>query len=268
MGAWGPGIFSSDTALDVRDTYVEKLKMGASDEEALEYVQSELSEYLEDEEDAIDFWLSLSSILFDYGRLTADIKSKALQIIEKGDDYRWQSSEIKKRAKALELLKDKLLSNQPERKTIKALKPVKCKFIPGDVLLYKLQSLKCTQKEYCNWFFYILIDDVVVFDTRIEGLGDTYPIVCIKYSDHELKDLSELDDMDYVRTQGNNIKEHRIQLYRDGYKDFIKQCKYLGNYKFVRPENVYEKQVFIMRPAREIDSVICQYLDYKHDKNR
>lgn len=263
MGAWGPGIFSSDTALDVRETYVEKLKMGASDEEALTYVTSKLSDYLEDEEDAIDFWLCLSSILFDYGRLTDDIKDKALQIIEKGDEFRWESYDLKKRAKALAELKAKLLSKQPERKTVKALKPVECKFKPGDVLLYRLQSEECRQKAYGDWYFYILIDEVAVFDTRIEGLGDKYPIICIKYSDHELKSLSELDGCEFVRTQGNRLNEHRIQLYRDGYRDFIKQVKYLGNYEFKRPENVYDKQVFIMRPAREIDGVICQYLDAK-----
>ena len=87
MGAWGPGIFSSDTALDVRETYVERLKMGATDEDAYMYVLTELSDYLNDKEDSIDFWLCLASVLSDYGRLTEEVKKKAIDIIEEGDYY-------------------------------------------------------------------------------------------------------------------------------------------------------------------------------------
>ena len=261
MGTWGPGIFSNDTALDVRETYVGKLKMGATDEEALAYVQAELSDYLDDEEDAIDFWLCLSSILFDYGRLTDEVRNRALQIIETGDDFRWEKYDLKKRAKVLASLKEKLLSTQPERKKVSVMKPVVCKFKPGDVLLYTPSFDDPEKKDYHSWFYYILIDEVAVFDTRLEGLGDTYPIIYIKFSDHELKDLSELDSCGFIRTHRKGIEEHRIQLYRDGYSGFIKTCTYLGNYDFVRTENVYDKQVFIMRPAREIDKIISLYVE-------
>ena len=261
MGAWGPGIFSNDAALDVRETYVGKLKMGATDEEALSFVQAELSDYLDDEEDAIDFWLCLSSILFDYGRLTDEVKDKALSIIEKGDDFRWEKYDLKKRAKALSDLKEKLLSKQPERKKVSVMKPVVCKYKPGDILLYKPAFEGSEKKAYHDWFFYILIDEVAVFDTRLEGLGDTYPIIYIKYSDHELTDLAEIDACGFINTGVRGINEHRIQLYRDGYSGFIKACQYLGNYDFARIENTYDDSLFIMRPAREIDGVISSYLD-------
>lgn len=260
MGAWGPGIFSSDTALDVRETYVERLKMGATDEEAYLYVLSELSDFIKDKEDSIDFWLCLASVLSDYGRLTEDIKRRAINIIDEGDYYRWSNSEQKKRAAVLNKLKEKLMSEQPKRKEVKVLKPVICPYKPGDIFLREVYETTSGYAQGEKWFCYVLIDEVVIFDTRINGLGDNYPIIYLKCLNHQISKMEELDGFEFVETEGFGSGEHRIQMYRDGYKRFFKSCQFVGNYDFQRTSNIYDDQVFIMRPAREIDELIYDYI--------
>ena len=260
MGAWGPGIFSSDTALDVRETYVERLKMGATDEDAYMYVLTELSDYLNDKEDSIDFWLCLASVLSDYGRLTEEVKKKAIDIIEEGDYYRWSNAEKKRREVILYKLKDKLMSKQSKRKEVRVLKPVICPYHPGDIFLHELTTESDCYTQGCQWFCYVLIDEIVNFDTRINGLGDMYPIIYLKCIDHLITQLEELDDYEFVETEGYGSGEHRIQMYRDGYKLFFKSCKYIGNYDFQRTSNIYDDHLFIMRPAREIEELIYDYI--------
>ena len=98
MGTWGPGIFQNDVADDLKRVYIEKLKLGKSDDEALSETISYLADYAEDEEDSIDFWLGLASVMFDYGRLTDPIKKKALQIIDSSVDLeRWDECDKKRR---------------------------------------------------------------------------------------------------------------------------------------------------------------------------
>ena len=261
MGSWGTGLFSNDVAHDVREEYVNRLKLGASDKDALTHVMIGLSEYLKDEEDAIDFWLSLASILYDYGRLTEDIKNKAMDIITRGDDYRWEKSQLKKRSQVLAQLKRKLENDQPQRKLVKVLKPYICQYQAGDIFIYRLDSNLHGGKAYCNWYFYILIDEVVNFDTRIPGLGDKFPLIYIKYSQSLPENPSKIDNCSFIETEGVNSGEHRIQMYDDGFKKFFEKCLFWGNYNYRRTANIYDNPVFIMRPAREIDDVICEYLD-------
>ena len=77
MGTWGTGIFQNDVADNVKTVYVSKLKIGKSDEEAVEELIAENTELLSDNEDTLDFWLALSSVMYDHGRLNEKVKSKA-----------------------------------------------------------------------------------------------------------------------------------------------------------------------------------------------
>lgn len=67
MGNWGAGIFQNDISDDVKTDYKNKLKMGKSDEVALQEILSENSEFLDDAEDKFDFWFGLSSVMSDLG---------------------------------------------------------------------------------------------------------------------------------------------------------------------------------------------------------
>ena len=98
MGTWGTGIFQNDIADDVKTTYINKLKMGKSDENALNETISENTDFLSDSEDSLDFWFALSSIMYDYGRLNEEIRCKVIALLESNNDSeRWTEKENKKR---------------------------------------------------------------------------------------------------------------------------------------------------------------------------
>ena len=75
MGAWGTKLYENDLTLDVRDTYIKKLKLGYSDEET--YLETckecgELDQY---------FWLAMADTMWKYGRLTKEVKDSAITCI-------------------------------------------------------------------------------------------------------------------------------------------------------------------------------------------
>ena len=51
MGTWGVGLFSDDTAADVRSHYRELIEDGVEDAEATQRVVEHFREYLDDEDD-------------------------------------------------------------------------------------------------------------------------------------------------------------------------------------------------------------------------
>ncbi len=66
MGAWGPGIFSDDTALDIKGDYRELLEDQVPEEEAMRRVIAEYA-HLNDEEHVL--WLALAAAQSQLGRL-------------------------------------------------------------------------------------------------------------------------------------------------------------------------------------------------------
>lgn len=75
MGSWGTGIFQNDVSEEVRTDYRNKLKLGKSDEEALKELLDDSQEYLKEDDDRYDFWFALSSVMYDLGRLTNEVKN-------------------------------------------------------------------------------------------------------------------------------------------------------------------------------------------------
>ena len=115
MGNWGAGIFQNDISDDVKTDYKNKLKMGKSDEVALQEILSENSEFLDDAEDKFDFWFGLSSVMSDLGRLTEEVRNIAVGLIDRGGDvFRFEDdkSELKKRKAELEKLRNKSASSR------------------------------------------------------------------------------------------------------------------------------------------------------------
>ena len=120
MGTWGVELFQNDVALEVRDLYIKKLQVGKSNAEAFNEMLTELSDMVADPDDQIDFWFAIASLMYDYGRLTPDVKNKALDIInQKNDEERWDDNDKKKRNHVIESLKDKLITPQPDEVKIK-----------------------------------------------------------------------------------------------------------------------------------------------------
>lgn len=235
MGTWGTGIFQNDIADDVKTTYINKLKMGKSDEEALEETISENLEFLSDSEDSLDFWFSLSSIMYDYGRLNEKVKCKAISLLESGNDSeRWTEKENKKRKIELEKLKTKMYSEIPPRKKVAVTKKFECKWRKNDIFFAEIKAICNSDKD---GFFVFCVSDTVEFDTRIKGLGDVLPVTYLKYVPEIPDDLKEIDDLPFIlnRKQEDN-KDYRFLWLYDGFSRIKSKFIFGGNYDFRRPD--------------------------------
>ena len=88
MGTWGTGIFQSDYALDVKDTYMDRIRKGEDDESVM---NSLIAEYEREGDFNYDdtryvFWLALAYIQWKTGRLDPMVKERALSCIQDGSE--------------------------------------------------------------------------------------------------------------------------------------------------------------------------------------
>lgn len=144
MGAWGPAIFSDDTACDVRDSYRERISDGkdgtAATTEMLE--QWKIDSLAADDDDVLVFWLALAATQWKVGRLEDRVRNKAIEVIDSGKDLgRWKEvGQVDKRAAVLRKLKEQLLSPQPAPKNVRVEKPQVPPWSCGDYVSYRLNS--------------------------------------------------------------------------------------------------------------------------------
>ena len=144
MGTWGTAIFSNDLAADMRGDFKDLIANGKTPAQARKELVSsyEIDLNIPDAE-THDFWLALSLIQWKMGRLEACVKKQALKIIDSGANLEdWKEldaapSDIKKRGKVLQELKQTLLSPQPEAKTVKKQPANICPYKVGEVFFYK-----------------------------------------------------------------------------------------------------------------------------------
>src|SRR5260221_2778313 len=123
MGAWGPGLWSDDRASDVRATYREALEDGLSDEDATAKVLAEFAAELANQDTSPVVSLALAVSQHDRGRLTGEIRDRALEVLRSGADWRrWQDTEPRVRARRAAVLAkvgDQLAGPQPARKPVR-----------------------------------------------------------------------------------------------------------------------------------------------------
>jgi hypothetical protein len=121
MGAWGPGVFSDDTASDIRADYRELLEDQVPDEEATRRIIESYRELDKDEQHVL--WLALAATQSGLGRLEDEVKARALAVIDNGVGLQlWEEAgpkELQKRQAALSKLRDQLIGPQPARKTLR-----------------------------------------------------------------------------------------------------------------------------------------------------
>lgn len=259
MGTWGTGIFQNDIADDVKTTYINKLKMGKSDENALEETISENIDYLSDSEDSLDFWFSLASIMYDYGRLNEEIRCKVITLLESGNDFeRWTEREYKKRRTELEKLKTKMYSEMPLRKKIAVTKRFECKWEKNDIFFAEIKAICDLDKD---GFFVFCVSDTVEFDTRIKGLGDVLPVTYLKYVPEIPNSLNEIDDLPFIlNCKQENNKDYRFLWLYDGFSRIKSKFIFGGNYDFRRPDTkvsvTFDDKLHIMKVWKNISRYI------------
>ena len=151
MGAQAVGLFGSDTACDVRDAYVDRLRSGMTGRQATKELLAEWAEEIEDTDDGPVFWLALAATQWTYGRLEPRVKARALRIISGGEDLRrWEAEGdprlVRQRQRVLNKLRDQLQSAPPPetpvrvQKSPEPLKEVEPLWTPGQVVAYRLTS--------------------------------------------------------------------------------------------------------------------------------
>lgn len=237
MGTWGVGIFQNDTADDVRYYYKAKLKKGKSDEEALREIIEESKDYIYEDDDKYDFWFGLADLTYDLGRLTDEVKTKALKLIECGSDLdRWEDSDCKKREKQLDKLKEKLLSEPLPRKNIPIAKPFVCPWNVNDIWIYCLNSYEYKGTDLYDKYVCILVDEIVNHDVVVPKLGDMLPVVYLKLLYKYPENNIDIENAPFIPRYINSC-EYRYMLYRHGFIKFKKNIIYWGQYDFKRADN-------------------------------
>ena len=97
MGAWGTSLYANDAASDIRNDYIDKLKCGKTNEEAIKELVEENNQIMGDTEEEPLFWFALADTQWEYGRLMPEVKEKALFYLAQGKELeRWNESGGKK----------------------------------------------------------------------------------------------------------------------------------------------------------------------------
>ena len=143
MGAWGTGIFSDDTACDIRDDFREYLGEGLSGEQATARILDEYKSSLADPYDAGLVWLALGATQWKLGRLDEETLAQALHVIDSGGSLlRWApgTKDYAKRKAALDKLRTQLTSPQPAAKKVRRQVKCECDWRIGEMVAYRLLS--------------------------------------------------------------------------------------------------------------------------------
>ncbi|WP_104107975.1 hypothetical protein [Nocardioides sp. 616] len=144
MGAWGPAIFSDDTACDIRSDYRELLEDGVDDAEATQRVIADYQHLAHDE--AHVPYLALAAAQSGLGRLEDSVKLEALRVIDAGVGLElWAEAgdqELAKRKAVLSKLRATLTG--PQKPPTKVRRPWSdvTDLSSGDVLAYTLPDGK------------------------------------------------------------------------------------------------------------------------------
>lgn len=145
MGTFGVGIFSDDTAADLRADFRDLIGEGFSPEEATSRLYETYGRSFMDPGDEHVFWLALAATQWQLGRLLDDVKQRAIAIIESGENMQWWEEEAgaalaKKRAAALGRLRARLLTQPPPPRRVRKRILDDTDWEVGELISYRLLS--------------------------------------------------------------------------------------------------------------------------------
>lgn len=210
MGTWGTGLYQNDLSADVRDDYISKLKAGKSDEEALQEILNEYKEESEDYDEKYDFYLGLADTLWKNGRLTDEIKNRALILLEQDKtSERWENDKIrKKRMSVLDKLQEQLITSMPDRKKIPVHKPYKLGLEEGQVYYFQIEEpLEGYEKydKYVGKYVLMYVDKIYTDDWQVKGVFDEIADVYFLIRCNKPVKVADVFDSAYVKIYGNYI---------------------------------------------------------------
>ena len=153
MGAWGCSVFANDTSCDIRDCYKRYLLKQYSDDEAYQKTYEDFQELIGTDEEIL-FWLTIAHYEWKSGRLTEDVKRKALEFIENdryGPTFFENESDLKKWQKSVDKIRKEIESDMPPRKKYSKPKVVDCTpWEIGDIYAYQFNEEKIAKREYVS----------------------------------------------------------------------------------------------------------------------
>ena len=177
MGFWSTSLYGNDLCCDVKEAYIDWLHKYEDENEVNSMLMNEFSECLGTDEEPL-FWYSFADMQWRYGRLSDDVKNRALYWIDNlGGAELFQPKQQRKWLLMIGKLKEKLLSPMPEKKEIVI--PPKFETNPwkiGDLYAYQfyrkyskecgmagkyIVMQKISDEEYCDGE---IISRVQVFD--------------------------------------------------------------------------------------------------------
>ncbi len=214
MGAWGTSLYSSDTALDVKNAYKDMLRRAgdSTNEEITNELIEKNKDVICDLEEAAEFWFALADTQWKLGRLIPFVKEKALEYLERTEHLeRWKEAgekEYAARLNVLEQFKTELLSPMPPVKKISQYRIFKCQWQIGDVFAYQFLSNYSKEKGFYGKY--------IVFRKVDEGTwhpGHIVPVVYVYLWIGE--DMPEANIV-------TRLKCLPLPFYPTGYKDLNK----------------------------------------------
>lgn len=259
MGTWGVKIYQNDVSDDVRNFYKDQLRRGKTGEEITKQLIAENADVINDEDDAPNFWFALADTQWLLGRLEDQVKENALNLIENGAGVRQWIEEghrlLAARKKAIEDLKERLLSPQPPLKKIKQYSLYKCQWKLGDVYAYPLDSPLAYETGIGGRFFLFH-----KMGETISHPGHIIPTVRVKITKDDIlpKTREEFDALEYVqfaasdpynstgiyidgkpvggcvRNEYGEIPEYVIELLNTSKRAIPKSLTYVGNFVDVK----------------------------------
>lgn len=143
-GCWGTGLYSNDTAADLRPVIGAIVKLPLDEDKLVETIKGAFPQAANDpdDEDYATFWLVLADQFHKKGIASPQVFDQALEIIDNGSDLRMaaelgmDASELRRQGGMLQALREKI--SKPvvvkSRKTLKKPQPLIMEI--GDVLFY------------------------------------------------------------------------------------------------------------------------------------
>lgn len=251
MGTWGTGLYQDDITCEVQEDYIDRLKIGMSNDQATYDLEKYYGEFTDDEDVGL-FYIALADTQWMCGRLSEKIKKKAIDYIKSGDDAeRWDSHPQQvEREKVLHQLEEKLNSPQPPEKIIKRMSLKKAPWKSGDILNYKLHNERLRDTEWYNKC--VLLKVIGISKTNIGSLPRHY------YNEYNVVEVCGIiDEYNKIKAIKNDskiildftnreVKKSNIQLYEES-KSLDENKEKIVNYERLPWVNIDNIDLVIFR---------------------
>lgn len=220
MGTWNINkLYGNDLALDIK-TEAKAVFSKISVDEGIEKLCSYYDSII-DEDEMYILWFVIGDILWTYGLLTDDVKSRVLNAVNYAECHK---DDIVYSEKFITEFRQRLISDLPKKRKIPKPRTNHSKWKEGDILAYKLVNERFIPENYRSLTDkYMLIRVVSVWSLPVSRILDTefydeYTTVMVYNWAGDLKDLSEInyDDLKYLPIRIQNRVNAEDTIYMKG----------------------------------------------------